>query len=252
MRNLLTKVTYLLILLFALNGIASAQISTSKIELGINALLFIYQGDLTPSKFGSYRTLNPGLGIFGDYKVNHSIYLRTALAHGKLKGDDSKYSTPAWRQQRNFKFQTPVTEISESVIWNITRTSNDGGRRFSPYISAGVAYTFLHIRRDYSNYNSAYFVQDATINPGLAADIAHPLPRRLLVFPVGAGLRYAITKNISLNTESGYRFNSSDYLDGFSQAANPDKKDHYFTHAIGLIFNFDKNNTPLKCPTVPH
>jgi opacity protein-like surface antigen len=252
MKILLTKATYFLLPLFAMNGIATAQINSSKIELGINALLFIYQGDLTPSKFGSYRTVSPGLGVYGNYKVNHSIYLKTALALGKLKGDDSKYSIPAWRQQRNFKFKTPVTEISESVIWNVTRTANDGGRRFSPYITAGVAYTFLHITRDYSNYNSTYFLQDAALNSGLAADIAHSLPRGLLVFPVGAGLRYAITKNISLNTESAYRFNSSDYLDGFSQAANPDKKDHYFTHAIGLVFNFGKSNTLMKCPTVPH
>jgi hypothetical protein len=189
--------------------------------------------------------MNLGLGVFANYKLNPSFSLKTALAHGRLKGDDSKFDNPSWRQQRNFKFTTPVTEISESVLWNVAPRS-----RLSPYISAGIGYAFLNIKRDYSNFNSAYFVGDGAITSGLATDIAHSLPKGLLVIPVGAGVRYPITNNISLNAESAYRFNSSDYLDGFSQAANPDKKDHFFTHSLGVIFSFGKKLNGLNCPVV--
>ena len=48
------------LLLFAYSG-AHAQINLSKLEFGLTAGTLIYQGDLTPSQFGSYRTLRPFL-----------------------------------------------------------------------------------------------------------------------------------------------------------------------------------------------
>jgi len=238
------KKFYSIILLVVINAGAYAQI-TRKIELGLNAIAFVYQGDLTPSRIGSYKTMSLGLGVFANYKLNPLFSLKTALAHGRLKGDDSKFDHPAWRQQRNFKFTTPVTEISESVLWNIVP-----GRKLTPYLSAGIGYAFLNIKRDYSNFNPAYFAEDGTITQGLATDISHSLPKGLLVFPVGAGARFAVSNTISLNAESAYRFNSSDYLDGFSQGANPDKKDHFFTHSLGLIFSFGKKLGGLNCPVL--
>jgi len=119
--------------------------------------------------------------------------------------------------------------------------------RGSPYISVGIGYTFLHIKRDYSNYNAAFFEEEPALSSGLSSDLSHPLPKGLLVFPVGFGLRHALTDKISLNAEFSYRFNSTDYLDGFSEAANPSKKDHYYSNAIGLIYSFGKKNM-LKCP----
>ena len=249
MKSLPAKKTYLLIQFCSGCLTLSAQHNLSKFELGANAATFIYQGDLTPSRFGSFKTIGLGLGIYGNYKLNNTLYLKTNVAFGKLKGDDSKYKTPAWRKQRNFKFKSSVTEISESVVWNILPTANKGGPGLSPYISAGVGYTFLNIKRDYSNYNAAYFAEESALSAGLSADLAHPLPKGLLVFPVGFGLRYSLTENISLNSESSYRLHSTDYLDGFSQSVNPAKKDHYFSTAVGLIYSFGKKNM-LKCPTI--
>ncbi len=123
--------------------------------------------------------------------------------------------------------------------------------KLTPYISAGIGYAFLHIKRDYSNYNLEYFGQESPVTTGLIADTAHSLPRGLVVFPVSAGLRYALNNKLSLNLSSTYRFNSSDYLDGFSQSANPDKKDHFFTNAIGLLYNFGKSNA-IKCPPIKY
>lgn len=224
-----------------------AQPDLSRIELGANATTFIYQGDLTPSKLGSYKTIGLGLGIYGAYKLTNNFYLKTNIAFGGLNGDDSKYKTPSWRQQRNFKFKSSVTEISENIVWNILPAANKNGPGLSPYISVGIGFTFLHIKRDYSNYNAAFFEEEPALSSGLSSDLSHPLPKGLLVFPVGFGLRYALTDKISLNAEFSYRFNSTDYLDGFSEAANSSKKDHYYSNAIGLIYSFGKKNM-LKCP----
>jgi hypothetical protein len=230
---------------------ASAQFDLTKVELGADAASFIYQGDLTPERFGSFKTMKLGLGFYGNYKLSKLFSLKTNFLFGRLKGDESKYSKPAYRQERNFKFTSPVTEISESVVWNIVPTANDGGPRLTPYISAGVGYTFLHIRRDYSNFNAAFFEDEPAVTDGLRADTARSLPRGLLVFPVSAGLRYALTNNLSINLSTTYRLNSTDYLDGFSQSVNPAKKDHFFTNAVGLIYSFGKSGS-IKCPKMKY
>ncbi|MEP6948300.1 MAG: DUF6089 family protein [Ginsengibacter sp.] len=230
---------------------ASAQFDISKLELGADATTFIYQGDLTPKKIGSFKTITPGLGIYASHKLNDIFSLKTNLVLGSLKGDESRYPKPPYRQQRNLKFTTPVTEISESIVWNIVPPGTKDGPRLTPYISAGVGYAFLHIKRDYSNFNLAYFGQESVITAGLRADTAHSLPKGIVGFPVSAGLRYSLTKNISLNLATTYRFNSTDYLDGFSQSANPSKKDHFFTNAIGVIYSFGETNM-IKCPKMKY
>ena len=98
------------------------------------------------------------------------------------------------------------------------------------------------IQQTIKNYKS----NDPSITEGLPEDIAHSLPRVIPVLPVGTGVCYSLTKKISLNLQISYRHMSTDYLDGFTKAANPSKKDHYYTHTIGLIYSFGEKNT-LAC-----
>jgi opacity protein-like surface antigen len=162
-----------------------------------------------------------------------------------LRGDDAAYKMPAWRKQRAFAFTSPVTELIGSVVWDVMGRE----RRFSPYIFAGIGYSFLKIKRDYSRFNAEYFAGEPTTINGLNSDITHNLPGGLPIIPSGAGLRYRITNNFSINTEASYRYISSDYLDGFSQAANPDKKDHYYKFSVGLSYSRNKNyKGKVDCP----
>jgi hypothetical protein len=81
-------------------------------ELGFHLGAFIYQGDLTPNDYGAFNTMKPGFAISATRNLNALYAIRFQLLRGALKGDDSKYENPDWRQQRNFKFKTPVTELS--------------------------------------------------------------------------------------------------------------------------------------------
>jgi len=63
------------------------------------------------------------------------------------------------------------------------------------------------------------------------------------------GVRYGITEKLSFSLEGTYRILDTDYLDGFSKAANPDKKDHYHTIMAGLIYSFGKRNR-FACPVI--
>lgn len=227
---------------------SKAQFDFNKFEWGIMISGFVYQGDLTPSQIGSYKTLKPGINLFISKEVMPRISLRTNLAIGSLKGDDAKYSSPSWRLERALKFTTPVIEISELAVIDILTKG-----RFIPYVNGGVGLTLLKIDRDWSQFNSTFFSNQTKTMEGLAEDIQHSVPKRIVVLPAGIGAKYALNENISLIAETSYRITFTDYLDGFSKVANPDKKDYYFTHSIGVAFNTssDKKGSSrnrLGCP----
>lgn len=229
---------------------AYSQLNLSKWQVGANAGVFIYQGDLTPSPVGSYRTPSPGFGLHISRVLSASFLARFNFQQGRLKGDDAAYAYPAWRRDRNFLFTTPVSEFSGLLVWNIFRnTGNKQNRKFSPYVFGGAGVSLLRINRDYSRMNKAIFTSEGQVMDGLAADIAHRTPRALLVLPAGVGVEYNLSEHISLTAETTFRYTFSDYLDGFSQSANPKRKDYYHSHTIGLIYKFTKKNQ-WDCPAV--
>ncbi len=232
--------------------IASSQSSLiPKYEIGVHLGTFIYQGDLTPNDLGAFNTMKPGFAISATRNINSLYAIRFQLLRGSLKGDDATYNDPAWRQQRNFNFKTPVTELSLQVVRNIlSLVPNEAGIiNFSPYVFGGLSYSFLKIKRNWSQFDYSHFASETAIINGLAEDIDHKVPKGIFSIPIGFGVRYGITEKLSFSLEGTYRILDTDYLDGFSQAANPDKNDHYHTLMAGLIYSFGKRNR-LACPVI--
>jgi len=229
---------------------SKAQTNIPKLQFGISLGTVVYQGDLEPSPAGSFKTMKPVINFFASKLFSSFFSVRGNLAFGKLKGDDAKFDHPDYRQQRNFNFTSPVAEISGIAEWNLMG-KNYTSRGFSPYVFAGAGYSFLKIRRDWSRLNVAYFGAESELMAGLAADAEHSLPRGLLVLPVGIGSRYYLSDRIGISAEASYRFMSSDYLDGFSQAVNPDKGDHYSLYSVGMVYRLGKKNT-LDCPVMKY
>ena len=219
-----------------------------KYELGINAGAYIYQGDLTPNPLGSYKTKKIGLGFTGAKILNSSFSARGSLLFAKLKADESKYSNPEYRQQRNLNFKSPLIELTGQLVWNpLGRNYTDKG--FSPYIFGGGGFSYLKVKRDWSNLNAEYFGATSTTITGLATDQQTTPPRIIPVLPVGLGARYNLSSRFAVTAESSYRVTFTDYIDGFSYAANPERNDHYISHTIGLVYRIGKKNT-LGCPVV--
>jgi len=246
MKALLIKTAVIIMLVCHESVLLNAQIDLTKFEIGVNVNAFIYQGDLEPGRIGSYKTLKPGPGFFISRTLGPVFSLRTNFVFGKLKGDDAKFSNPEYRQQRNFNFRSPVFEVSELIVMNIFQNNSLG---ISPYIFGGAGICFLNIKRDWSRFNAEYFSSESATLAGLATDAQHSLRRAIPVIQSGVGIRYPISQRLSVNAETSYRFIFTDYLDGFSQAANSDKNDHYLTHSLGVIYRFGKKNS-LKCPVI--
>jgi hypothetical protein len=209
--------------------------------------LKIYQGDLTHHQFGSTETQKFAFGLHVSRLLSPSLSLRGNLLVSRLTGDENIYEEPEYRQMRNFRFTTPLTELTVQVAWNPLR-KNYESKGFSPYLFAGAGAAFVRIDRDYSRINKSYFPADAEVWTGLSADSAQALPRVIPVVPVGAGIKYFFSEKIGVNLEASYRLTFTDYLDGFSKAVSPEHKDHYLNYAIGVVFRSGSKNR-MGCPT---
>lgn len=225
-----------------------AQNKASRYEAGIAVGGFVYQGDLTPNRLGSFPTMRPGIMLHGTRKLNNNYAVRLLFSVASLRGDDAKFNTPAFRQFRNFNFRSPLIELSPQLMWSPSGWSEQGPR-ITPYVFGGAALSYLNIRRDASGFDASKFGLEENLPQRIAEDLQHRTPGLLPSIPAGAGLRYAVSPSLVVNGELNYRFTFSDYVDGFSIAANPKQKDAYYSLSIGIIYRFGKKNS-WDCPPV--
>ena len=229
-----------LFLFFLMITIASiAQVENGRNEIGVNVGGLFYQGDLAPGLVGAYKTARPVIGIFYNRILSPYLSARANIVLGALAGDDALNKKPDYMRLRNFNFHTPLAELSGMLVFNPFGTNIETGEvKFSPYVFAGGGVSFLNVHRDWSKIDSSMaHVGSATYN-GLLRDSATIPPHAIPILPVGAGVKYAILPRIALIAEANYRFSFTDYIDGFSYAANPQKKDAYYSLTIGAVYNF--------------
>lgn len=231
-------------LFFLITKTSFAQIKLSKYEMGLGGGVFVYQGDLTPSAPGSYRTLSPAVNLFVNRIIDKKFSVRGSLFYGGLKGNDAAYPSPQWRTQRALSFNARNFEITALLLYHPVGTD----RRLYTYLFGGAGFAFTKIYRDWSNFNADYFIRE-NLQALLNEDLTQNPPKILPVVPVGAGIRYALTTRVSAFAETSYRLTRTDYLDGFSKVANPDLTDHYQSHTIGIVWSFGKR-TALDCPVI--
>ena len=141
-------------------------------------------------------------------------------------------------------------ESSAQIVWDlIGKSFRYEKHSLSPYFFIGGGFTLLNINRDWSRFDTTYFNSKSSAAKGLGIDTLHHPPHIIPVLPIGMGLRYMITQQISINGEVTYRITTTDYLDGFSYAADPKKNDHYYGLTLGLSYRFGHDG--YSCPKVP-
>jgi hypothetical protein len=246
------------VLLIGLVSASQAQSRFSKWQFGIQGGVTVYMGDLTPEPAGAYKTLRPALVLYAARVLSPSFMLRGNLLLSGLRANENRYARPEWRQQRNFQFSTPVTELSGLLVWNIFKNNdNYHDRKISPYLMAGAGVGLMRVRRDASRMDPTIFGEGTDVFNGLTQDLSVAPPRAQWVLPLGAGLEWMLSPRVSLTAETNFRYTFSDYIDGFSKAANPNKKDYYYTHTLGVIVKMGNDGSSSRggrgrtgCPAV--
>lgn len=232
--------------------IAEAQPSVRKRgivqELGITAGGLVYQGDLSPSPAGSWKTPGPALSLQATGLRSARTALRASLLLGRLRGDEGLYTTQDYRKERNLAFRTRVIELGVGGLW-APLGGLDGSRRLTPYVAGQGGLALMRVRADWSGMNGAFApIENSAMLPLIAADAAHRKPGLLPLASLGIGIRKPVGENWMMTVESGYRWVPSDYIDGFSRLANPDSRDQYAYHSLGLAYLLPGSRRTTQCP----
>ena len=214
----------LLVFLFSfifLSNIASAQ----NFEIGLTLGLTTYNGDIDVTTGNLGSALRPAVGLVGKYRLSNNFLLRGQVLTGTLAASEKNHPV-AWRQERGFAFKAQTTELAVMLEWELL---NKG--RFSVFAFGGVGVAFFNPETNYNQPNP-YILTD--INADAKANYKKITP----ALPVGLGFKYMLKNNFNLSFEMGYRKVFTDYLDGISTIANPNKKDAYFISAVTLTKAF--------------
>src|SRR5262245_35335059 len=99
------------IVMIVIQSPSAAQDNFPKLQFGLSAGVFVYQGDLAAEALGSYKTLRPVINFLASGFLSSSFLIRGNLAFGGLRGDDAVYDEPEYRKQRSFNFHSPVLEL---------------------------------------------------------------------------------------------------------------------------------------------
>lgn len=254
------KLTFLFIIFLTLSSIATnAQDSCAvckpyKWEVGLPIGINQYFGDMHCSQpYASQNNLM--VGAFVRRHINDYFTLRPQVLVGRLAGRDLDNPNKLWDYRRLRFASTPFIEaavLGEFYPLKERRFTCDGfmKKTLTPYIFGGIGAT----------YSNPTVYQDAgatapVIPRDLKADRDHvdKVGNRIAaVIPVGLGLKYNVAPRWTLGAEAGYRFSTSDYLDGISMAGNAERKDGYFLANVLGSYRFgdkdaDKDGVVDKC-----
>lgn len=185
-------------------------IAAQNLHLSLHAGLAGYQGDLKQTGILPKQTKLVGsLGV--RYDLTEHVLLRTHVSLGGLKADDSKNKKTAFKE-RNFSFQSKLFEWELGVQYNIFNLND---KWWTPYVFAGGAlFHFKPTAIDPAG-NRVLLQPLSTEGQGF---IAGKKEYKLTQFsiPFGIGAEYALTEDLRVGLELGFRKTFTDYIDDVS------------------------------------
>ena len=222
----------LLLVLFT-SAVLSAH--SQFIEFGAGLGVSHYAGDLNPYP----RIAKSNLAGTALYRMNFSeiVSVKFALTPGSVSGDDQR-PFDELGEQRRYAFKHSFYEFSSVFEYHfMDYRSGNFRQKWSPYIFVGFGFLRMgNTEPAYEDYSRLQFV-----------------------LPMGGGVKYLLSKRLTLGFEAGARKTYFDYLDGISdeditiknyQYGNPNEDDWYFYSGISLTYVLYK--IPCPFPYVPN
>ncbi|MBS1749931.1 MAG: outer membrane beta-barrel protein [Bacteroidetes bacterium] len=171
-----------------------------------------YQGELQESVY-TFSQAKPAFSLGGRIELADRVFLRGLATYGKISASD-KYARSLEKRKRNLDFSSAIYDASITGVYEVF---NIAEKRYTPYIFAGVSLFHFSPYTYDSTGTLRWLMPLGTEGQGLAA-----YPDRKLYnlnqfsIPFGAGIKFAVNKNIAIGWE--FRFNKTftDYLDDVS------------------------------------
>jgi hypothetical protein len=175
----------------------------------------------------------PSFYIGARYKIRHNMAVKTNFIFGFLKGDDegkypeSAYNRQCWFTSEIFELsaQFEFSIISEEHRYRTNAMFNKRGMinnysNYNVYIFTGVGGVFAwpHLH----NYHEWYFPETGM--------------KMGLTFPIGLGMKYVMSSNLSIGVEFGGRFTTTDLLDNYHIDYASKANDIYYFAVFNAIY----------------
>lgn len=250
--------------------------SQGKFDLGLFLGYAEHGGDVHSwGRHGAMLTENAhfAYGLRAKYKANENLGIRLNYWGSKISGQDINIDNEyaSGHARRNYTFESNLSELSLSLEydilghkrWNTEKLDVSDStldseektgmkyfkKQISPYIFGGFGLSFTDPT---VNFNSE-------MNTRISTDMANT-EKTYIQLPIGVGLRFDVSENVYMGLEASSRIPLSDYLDGISEAANPDRNDSYQFIGATLGYRFGKmedrdgdgiSDSMDGCPDVP-
>ncbi len=167
-------------------------------------------------------------GLNYTYNFNEKFGFKLNYTGSKLTGDDVDLTKNESLVKRKYSFSTPIHEVGAFLQWNFLNKKDSLGSKFrktlSPYIVGGLAMSYTNPTVDWT----------PSPRPVRNAKDEENVKNFYLQIPVGFGVKYQYSRQMSIGMEFRSVVPLNDYIDGISVSANPDKNDTY--GFIGLNF----------------
>ncbi|HVG15748.1 MAG TPA: DUF6089 family protein [Chitinophagaceae bacterium] len=221
----------------------------SQVHLGVFAGSGNYQGDLIDGIFIPKLT-RFSLGIKGEYELKERLNLRAGLTFAQIAGND-RYSSKDDLKLRNLSFESNILEFHLGAEFH---TFSIEEKRWSPYLFGGLA-VYHYNPYVLTTSNEKIFLQPlSTEGQGLSQyPDRKPYSLTQLALPFGGGVKFALTDNIRIGVETGWRKLFTDYLDDISTtyADENDLRTGRSERAVQLAYRGDEvaggnQNYPAK------
>lgn len=231
-----------LFILFLLNVLF---IPAQRVHVGVAGGLANYNGDLL-DKLYPKKITNGHIGLIGYYEVSDQFLLRGAYNFARVNGNDA-FSEKAELRARNLNFESKISEFSIAGEYHLFSLYE---KRYTPYVFAGLGLfhfnPYTHDTTGVLYHLRPLGTEGQYTNSGKESyQLWQP------VVPFGGGVKFAITENIRIGIEFGFRKIFTDYLDDVS-TSYPDYNELLTTNGpIAVQLSYRGDELPGGDPAFP-
>lgn len=171
-----------------------------------------YQGDLQDRRFAlSQAKMAGSIGL--RYDISEHLLARGFFTYSTLMAVDGNNKNTEIKK-RNLDFHSSILDFELGAQYNIFSLNN---KWWTPYVFAGAG-MFRFNPATTSNAGDKVFLQPLSTEGQGFANNRTPYSLWQFSIPFGAGVEYALSEDLRVGLEFGYRSTFTDYLDDVSKS----------------------------------
>lgn len=194
-------------LLLVLLSFCSLGANAQKTEIGGLLGFATYYGDIVNTY--DPQTFRFAGGIFMRYHFDDRFAIRGNFMYARVTGADSTSPDSEFQRNRNMSFFTDIYELSAVAEYNLIADKNKGRRVRTPvvpYVYAGLGVFYYEPWATYPVTGQPIKLRPLQLDGSSYSSFA-------ICAPVGAGVRFYLSRNWQLGIDLGVRFTTTSHID---------------------------------------